>query len=145
MNMQEIIKRLNALSADEDRCKYCNSSTISGGDIYCSAGHSHDMNCGGKEFKLDYKIKEVISALEQQLTNGWIPVSSGRLPEDTDGDDLATVYVCMKFKDSPFGNDDAVYQDVVDFMTDKKIWLIEDDFEVTAWRPRFEPYKEVSE
>ena len=89
--------------------------------------------------------KLAISALEQQLTNGWIPVSSGRLPEDTDGDDLATVYVCMKFKDSPFGNDDAVYQDVVDFMTDKKIWLIEDDFEVTAWRPRFEPYKEVSD
>lgn len=86
-----------------------------------------------------------ISALTQQLNNGWIPVSSGRLPEDTDGDDLATVYVCMKFKDSPFGNDDAVYQDVVDFMTDEKIWLIEDGFKVTAWRPRFEPYKEVSE
>ena len=63
MNKQEIIERL---SADEDRCKYCNSSTISGGDIYCSAGYSHDMNCGGKEFKLDYKIKEVISAIEQQ-------------------------------------------------------------------------------
>ena len=70
MNKQEIIERL---SADEDRCKYCNSSTVSGGDIYCSAGHSHDMDCGGKEFKLDYKIKEAIYALEQQLTNGWIP------------------------------------------------------------------------
>ena len=67
MNMQEIIKRLSALSADEDRCKYCNSSTVSGGDIYCSAGYSHDMNCGGKEFKLDYKIEEVISALEKQI------------------------------------------------------------------------------
>jgi hypothetical protein len=95
--------------------------------------------------RLSNAVDDAKSALEQQLTNGWIPVSSGRLPEDTDGDDLATVYVCMKFKDSPFGNDDAVYQDVVDFMTDKKIWLIEDDFEVTAWRPRFEPYKEVSE
>lgn len=90
-------------------------------------------------------FKTIQCALNQQLNNGWIPVSSGRLPEDTDGDNLATVYICMKFKDSPFGNDDAVYQDVVDFMTDKKIWLIEDDFEVTAWRPRFEPYKEVSE
>ena len=48
MNKQEIIKRL---SADEDRCKYCNSSHVFGGDIYCSAGYSHDMNCGGKEFK----------------------------------------------------------------------------------------------
>ena len=70
MNRQEIIERL---SVDEDRCKYCNSSTVSGGDIYCSAGHSRDMDCGGKDFKLDYKIEEAISALEQQLTNGWIP------------------------------------------------------------------------
>jgi hypothetical protein len=61
MNKQEIIERL---SADEDRCKYCNSSTVSGGDIYCSAGHSRDMDCGGKDFKFDYKIEEVISACE---------------------------------------------------------------------------------
>ena len=104
------------------------------------------IGCTPKENTDAHEVYKIIKkTLEQQLTNGWIPVSSGRLPEDTDGDDLATVYVCMKFKDSPFGNDDAVYQDVVDFMTDKKIWLIEDDFEVTAWRPRFEPYKEVSE
>jgi hypothetical protein len=64
MNKQAIIERL---SADEDRCKYCNSSTVFGGDIYCSAGYSHDMNCDGKEFKLDYKIEEVISALEKQI------------------------------------------------------------------------------
>ncbi len=64
MNKQEIIERL---SADEDRCKYCNSSTVSGGDIYCSASHSHDMDCDGKDFKLDYKIEEAISALEKQI------------------------------------------------------------------------------
>ena len=61
MNKQETIERL---SADEDRCKYCNSSTVSGGDIYCSQCYSQDMDCEGKEFKLDYKIEEVISACE---------------------------------------------------------------------------------
>ena len=64
MNKQEIIVRL---SADEDRCKYCNSSTVSGGDIYCSASHSHDMDCDGNDFNLDYKIEEAISALEKQI------------------------------------------------------------------------------
>ena len=58
---KDIIERL---SADEDRCKYCNSSTVSGGDIYCSAGHSRDMACDGKDFKLDYKIEEAVSAIE---------------------------------------------------------------------------------
>jgi len=58
---KDIIERL---SADEDRCKYCNSSTVSGGDIYCSAGHSRDMDCDGKDFKLDYKIEEAVSAIE---------------------------------------------------------------------------------
>lgn len=61
MSRQEIMERL---SVDEDRCKYCNSSTVSGGDIYCSAGYSYDMDCDGKDFKLDYKIEEGISTLE---------------------------------------------------------------------------------
>lgn len=54
MNRQEIVEQL---SADEDRCKYCNLSTVSGGDIYCSAGYSYDMDCDGKDFKFDYNIK----------------------------------------------------------------------------------------
>ena len=146
MNKQEIIERL---SADEDRCKYCNSSTVSGGDIYCSAGHSHDMNCGGKEFKLDYKIEEVISALEQQLTNGWIPVSE-RLPEES-GHYLVTYHEWSK----------GEYLPKFDFTCEKILRFYRGEFrmpvccndkieqdigrEVVAWQPLPEPYKEVSE
>ena len=141
MNKQEIIERL---SADEDRCKYCNSSTVSGGDIYCSAGHSHDMNCDGKDFKIDYKIEEVISALEQQLTNGWIPVSE-RLPEDIKGNGLVTVLACLKSKDdSLFFSDNTVYQEVTDYITDTQEWEIDNGYEVLAWRQLPEPYKELA-
>ena len=104
---------------------------------------------GCVKFKVDgypcssfIEIEPILTALEHQLTDGWIPVTE-RLPEDTDGDNLATVYVCIKFKNSPFGNSESVYQEVVDFMTDKQIWLVEDEFKVTAWRPRFEPWKET--
>lgn len=138
MNRQEIIERL---SADEDRCKYCNSSTVSGGDIYCSAGYSHDMNCGGKEFKLDYKIEEVISALEQQLTNRWIPVTESLPEENIDGitDDFLPYNVSLKFK---YGECVRTYQ-----FGQGRWWNHGDDMTryVIAWQPLPPKYKEVSE
>lgn len=75
MNKQEIKKRLNS---DEDRCKYCNYSTISAGDIYCNQGFSQGMNCEGEDFAVDFNIGVITSS--HQLTTGWIPVSE-RLPE----------------------------------------------------------------
>lgn len=74
-----------------------------------------------------------ISALQQQLTNGWIPVASGRLPEDgkkllvDDGDGV--------FRGT-YGNG--------------YWWLylkegLRLSYSVIAWQPLAEPYKEVSE
>ena len=144
MNKQAIIERL---SADEDRCKYCNSSTISGGDIYCSAGYSHDMNCGGKEFKLDYKIEEVISALEQQLTNGWIPVSE-RLPEPKEW-----CWVWFDYDEEGHSSGNGFCEKM--YLSSNGKWMkntlstVKDEYMncIRAWQPYFEPepYKEVSE
>ena len=136
MNKQEIIERL---SADEDRCKYCNSSTVSGGDIYCSASHSHDMDCDGKDFKLDYKIEEAISALEKQLTDMWIPISK-RMPNHEE--------YCKNDGRFIVTDGNRVYQALFDIYDCKafcngggKLWDLIIDTRPIAWQPLPELWK----
>jgi len=100
-----------------------------------------------------------ISALEQQLTNGWIPVTE-RLPgereefEDIfDSDTLAVidtkrymvsdlVQVTVKDheEDSVFVSDDCFVDGEWSYFDERTV-----RFEVLAWRPLPDPYKEVSE
>ena len=77
-------------------------------------------------------LDTTISALEKQLTNGWIPASE-RLPKE-DGNYLVT----MKHKEfnqtrvtSMDFNDEFLFNDYFE-----KAW-----WEVTAWRPLPEPWK----
>jgi len=100
-----------------------------------------------------------ISALEKQLNNGWIPVSE-RLPgereefEDIfDSDTLAVidtkrymvsdlVQVTVKDheEDSVFVSDDCFVDGEWSYFDERTV-----RFEVLAWRPLPDPYKEVSE
>jgi hypothetical protein len=87
-----------------------------------------------KEFDVAFDV--AIEMLEKQLANGWMPVSE-RLPED-DGNYLVT----MKHKE--FNQTKVTSMDFNgEFLFDdyfEKAW-----WEVTAWQPLPEPYKEVSE
>jgi hypothetical protein len=81
-------------------------------------------------------FKTIQCALTQQLNNGWIPVSE-RLPKE-DGNYL----VAMKHKEfnqtkviSMDFNGEFLFNDYFE-----KAW-----WEVTAWQPLPEPYKDVSE
>ena len=98
---------------------------------------------------LDKHIKLAISVLEQQLTNGWIPVSE-RLPEES-GHYLVTYHEWSK----------GEYLPKFDFTCEKILRFYRGEFrmpvccndkieqdigrEVVAWQPLPEPYKEVSE
>ena len=83
-----------------------------------------------------------ISALEQQLNNGWIPVEK-ELPKFTD-DYLVSVTISTSFGDFetvrtlPFYRKDG-----------KGGWLLPENFDevwkVRAWRELPEPYKNISE
>ena len=137
MNKQEIEKRLNK---DEDRCKYCNSSSIGCGMIFCSQGYSTDMDCEGKKFILDYKIDEIIST--QQLNNGWIPVSE-RLPNI--GETVLLTVAVNRGISHEYGSVDIAWicdkENKCFYGTDGKY----SHDEAIAWRQLPEPYKEVSE
>ena len=76
-----------------------------------------------------------ISALEQQLTNGWISVTE-RLPEE--GRYLVTT-VCGEVKESEF---DLRKWWQIDNSTISLEWE-EEPNKVVAWRPLPEPYKEL--
>lgn len=80
-----------------------------------------------------------ISALEQQLTNGWIPVSE-RLPNQEESIKYRAVFLIQdKYIDLPYM---AIWNRI------KNIWVDEDGDRinsVTAWQPLPEPWKEVSE
>ena len=99
-----------------------------------------------------------ISALEQQLTNGWIPVTE-RLPEEReefedifDSDTLAVidtkrymvsdlVQVTVKDheEDSVFVSDDCFVDGEWSYFDERTV-----RFEVLAWRPLPDPYKELA-
>ena len=85
-------------------------------------------------------LRLAISALIQQLTGGWIPVSE-RLPESDDKNNFITALVCWRYK----GNDE-IHQDIAIFCADINDWSIYDlninDIEVIAWMPLPEPYRE---
>ena len=87
-------------------------------------------NCGEREYET-VEFSSVIEILEKQLDNGWIPTSE-RLPEK-DGE-----YLCT-----------TVYGNVTDIWIDtfyKGEWTrpadVEFDYEIIAWQPLPEPYKE---
>ena len=103
-------------------------------------------------------LDTTISALEKQLTNGWIPVSE-RLPEEReefedifDSDTLAVidtkrymvsdlVQVTVKDheEDSVFVSDDCFVDGEWSYFDERTV-----RFEVLAWRPLPEPYKELA-
>lgn len=67
------------------------------------------------------------------------------MPEDIKGNGLVTVLACLKSKDdSLFFSDNTVYQEVTDYITDTQEWEIDNGYEVLAWQPLPEPYKELA-
>lgn len=93
-------------------------------------------------------IKIAIQALEKQLNNGWIPVSE-RLPEE---------YGCylVAWRPTDLTDEDIIkntgtvphYYEIVEYdPDDEALWIggIEqcDSYEILAWQPLPEPYKEV--
>lgn len=87
-----------------------------------------------------YAIETAISALEKQITNGWIPVSE-RLPEeniDDITDDFLPYNVSLKFK---YGECVRTYQ-----FGQGRWWKNGDDMTayVIAWQPLPPKYEEVS-
>ena len=84
------------------------------------------QNCYGRDTDLTEKISDY---LEQQLTNGWIPVSE-RLPEEP-GWYLTTIQ-------REYNKE--TYQDVKDF-TGNGFHLLFGHMKVIAWRPLPESYK----
>lgn len=114
MNKQEIEKAID----DLDDLKNCES---------ISSGHFKEVH--GKNLEL------AISALTQQLNNGWIPVFE-RLPKKTEFD---WVLVQISETDLPHvaeHRDDGWHKD------DESYSRFEDWTEVIAWQPLPERYKE---
>ena len=103
----------------------------------------HDFECSlNKEFGECYPT--IISALTQQLNNGWIPVSE-RLPEtyrEVDGDSV--YYVSNNVLCSAYNKDTSEYEAWIDYTIDGE-WQTHEYYEdeILAWRPLPEPYKEV--
>lgn len=131
MNKQEIENKFNV---DENRCKYCNSSYMGCGMMFCSQGYTTDMDCEGKKFILDYNIDEILST--QQLNSGWIPVDR-ELPS-SDG----------RFEVTIKGTRGKRHVEICNFHKNAKgyPWGSKwDSFHVIAWRKRPEPWKEVSQ
>lgn len=87
------------------------------------------------------QIPIVISALEHQLTNGWIPVSESLPEENIDGitDDFLPYNVSLKFK---YGECVRTYQ-----FGQGRWWKNGDDMTayVIAWQPLPPKYEEVSD
>jgi hypothetical protein len=88
------------------------------------------------ENQLIKDMEFTISALEHQLTNGWIPVSE-RLPEE--GRYLVTT-VYGEVKESEF---DLEKWWQIDNSTISLAWE-EEPIKVVAWQPLPEPYKELA-
>ena len=92
------------------------------------------------------ELKPMVESWENQLTNGWIPVTE-RLPETyrkVDGDSVYSVsndVLC-----SAYNEDTAEYETWVDYTCDGE-WQTHEYYEgeKLAWQPLPEPYKEVSE
>lgn len=106
MNKQEVERALNWAKAFQEHEEYAR-------DTYEDTCGSGDMT--NEERKEMYEamessinlFKTIASALQQQLTGGWIPVSSGIYPEDISQRVLATLknemvlevwYTCNEFK-----------------------------------------------
>lgn len=141
MNKQEIEKRINS---DEDRCKYCTNSYMRCGMIFCNQGYTEDMDCEGKDFKLDYKINEVLSS--QEL---WIPTSE-RLPEETGEYQCTVEWYGTSTKKQLIENNHIIEKRVINvcFLESISAFKEQDGFctyEVIAWQPLPEAYKEVSD
>ena len=100
------------------------------------------VNHGGFTNKIK-AFKSAISALEQQLTNGWIPVSE-RLPELPDGRSCMNLNATIL---SPSGLRNAVPL-TWELKRGEPTWCYlgrKTDWNVIAWQPLPEPWKEVSE
>lgn len=105
---------------------------------YCVIGHMLEMEQYPSRFyKKDLEIAK--EALQQQLTNGWIPVSE-RLPNQEESIKYRAVFLIQdKYIDLPYM---AIWNRI------KNIWVDEDGDRINsviAWQPLPEPYKEVSD
>jgi len=89
-----------------------------------------------KDMPALHAFRRAVSCMEQQLTNGWIPVSE-RLPEPNNH-----VLTCTKFGEIAI----EYYCNYLEGFTDKTFPNGNDiSYTVIAWRPLPEPYKEVYE
>ena len=96
----------------------------------------HYEDCGNMVVVTKFAAHQAISALTQQLTNGWIPVSS-ELPS-SDG----------RFEVTIKGSKGKRHVEICDFHKEAHgyKWGHRYDYpNVTAWRKRPEPYKEETE
>lgn len=94
-------------------------------------------NLYGKETELSNKAREYLNG----YGGGWIPVSSGKLPE-------GGVAVIVSYKDRFLPQADGTCDGWYD--EPNRMWHLEDyeysnNAEVTAWREKLEPYKAESE
>ncbi len=81
-----------------------------------------------------------ISALQQQLTGGWIPVSSGRLPEEWKDEHGISIAFFVTVRD--IGRPFKVCYDGKEWFD---LFTREVYRNVTAWMPLPEPWKEERE
>lgn len=98
---------------------------------------------------LDKHIKLAISALEQQLTNGWIPVS--KPPNEYGTYMVAWRPINMTEGDVKIRTRSKIthFYEILEYdPEDESGWIetikqSEGAYEILAWRPLPEPYKEV--
>lgn len=99
----------------------------------------HYEDCGNMVMITKFSAHMAISALTQQLNNGWIPVSE-RLPNQEESIKYRAVFLIQdKYIDLPYM---AIWNRI------KNIWVDEDGDRINsviAWQPLPPEYKEVSE
>lgn len=159
MNKQEIEKAIETLQDIHDVAEARMKAGDSRGLIYIPQDKLKDLIT-------------TISALQQQLTGGWIPVTE-RLPENDNPVDVtarrkdgARGYFIYKAhyvaphtqttEDYGWENDsfDVEYDEEKDCywipecwyednaIEDNGNWILNDEFDILAWKPLSEPYKE---
>ena len=109
-------------------------------------------NLYGRDIDLTNEITDMMDKLEQQLTNGWIPVSE-RLPKEYGTYMVAWRPINMTETDvkAKTRSQIAHFYEILEYdPEDETGWLetieqSQGSYEILAWQPLPEPYKEVAE
>ena len=98
-----------------------------------------ELFCG--EYDTEYikkdKVLSIVSEVEAEYGNGWIPCSE-RLPSEEETKECASFVVTKRVRDK---------FSIIDFClfgTEGK-WLVRENEEVLAWMPLPEPYKPTND